>query len=64
MCPAEWYRHTDFADMVDDWGFVFFPKGPGPNAKMQTMYLTNPRVMPLIWIPTVPTLLHSHTVNG
>lgn len=46
MCPAEWYRHTDFADMVDDWGFVFFPKGPGPNAKMQTMYLTNPRVMP------------------
>lgn len=46
MCPAEWYRHTDFADMPDDWGFVFFPKGPGENAKMQTMYLTNPRVMP------------------
>lgn len=46
MCPAEWYRHTDFADMEDDWGFVFFPKGPGANAKMQTMYLTNPRVMP------------------
>lgn len=46
MCPAEWYRHTDFADMQDDWGFVFHPKGPGPNAKLQTMYLTNARVMP------------------
>jgi ABC-type glycerol-3-phosphate transport system substrate-binding protein len=47
MCPAEWYRHTDFADMADDWGFVFHPKGPSANAKMQTMYLTNPRVMPI-----------------
>lgn len=47
MCPAEWYRHTDFANMEDDWGFVFHPKGPGPNAKLQTMYLTNPRVMPV-----------------
>lgn len=51
MCPAEWYRHTDFADMPDDWGFVFFPKGPGPNAKLQTMYLTNPRVMPVTLDP-------------
>lgn len=46
MCPTEWYRHTDFADMEDDWGFVFFPKGPGPKARMQTMYVGNVRVMP------------------
>ncbi|MBH1941141.1 extracellular solute-binding protein [Mobilitalea sibirica] len=46
MLPAEWYRHTEFQEMEDDWGFVFFPVGPGPNAKMQTMYVGNVRVMP------------------
>ncbi|NLO10666.1 MAG: extracellular solute-binding protein [Clostridiales bacterium] len=46
MCPAEWYRNTSFQNMEDDWGFVFFPVGPGPNAKMQTMFYSNPRVMP------------------
>ncbi len=48
ICPAEWYRNADFSGMVDDWGFVFFPKGPGPNAKMQTMFLSNIRVMPAV----------------
>lgn len=46
MCPTEWYRNGDFSQMEDDWGFVFFPKGPGANAKMQTMYVGNIRVMP------------------
>lgn len=46
MCSTEWYRNTDFQQMEDDWGFVFFPKGPGPQAKMQTMYVGNVRVMP------------------
>ncbi len=46
MMPAEWYRHTDIANMEDDWGFVFFPKGSSANADYKTMYLTNPRVMP------------------
>lgn len=46
MCPAEWYRNADFKDMVDDWGFAFFPKGPGANAKYQTMYLAGGRVIP------------------
>lgn len=46
MCTTEWYRHQEFQDMEDDWGFVFFPVGPGPNAKMQTMYVGNVRVMP------------------
>ena len=46
MCSTEWYRHTSFQDMEDDWGFVFFPKGTGKNANMQTMYVGNVRVMP------------------
>ena len=48
ICPAEWYRNTDFGSMEDDWGFVFFPKGTGPKAKMQTMFLSNVRVMPAV----------------
>jgi hypothetical protein len=32
--------------MEDDFGFVFFPIGPGPSAKSQTMYVGNVRVMP------------------
>ncbi len=39
MCSTEWYRHTSFQEMEDDWGFVFFPVGPSANAKMQTMYV-------------------------
>ncbi|MHB8128743.1 MAG: ABC transporter substrate-binding protein [Mobilitalea sp.] len=46
MCSTEWYRHTEFQDMEDDWGFVFFPVGPAPGAKMQTMYVGNVRVIP------------------
>jgi ABC-type glycerol-3-phosphate transport system substrate-binding protein len=46
MCPAEWYREADFKNMTDDWGYAFFPIGPGPNAKYQTMYLSNGRVIP------------------
>ncbi len=46
MCPAEWYRNSSFQNMEDDWGFVFFPIGPGPNAKTQTMFYSNPRIMP------------------
>lgn len=44
MCATEWYRHTAFQDMQDDWGFVFFPAGP--EGEMRTMYTGNPRVMP------------------
>lgn len=44
MCATEWYRHTAFQDMEDDWGFVFFPAGP--KGEMRTMYTGNPRVMP------------------
>lgn len=46
MMVGEWYEHPSLQDMEDDWGYCFFPKGPGPNAKMQTMYLGNMRVMP------------------
>jgi ABC-type glycerol-3-phosphate transport system substrate-binding protein len=45
MCPAEWYRNSDFAAMTDDWGFAFFPKGPAKTGKYQTMYLSGGRVM-------------------
>ena len=46
MMVGEWYEHPSFQDMEDDWGYCFFPKGPGPNAKMQTMFLGNIRVVP------------------
>ena len=46
MMVGEWYEHPSLQDMEDDWGYCFFPKGPGPNAKMQTMYLGNIRVVP------------------
>lgn len=46
MMVGEWYEHPSLQDMDDDWGYCFFPKGPGPNAKMQTMYLGNMRVIP------------------
>jgi ABC-type glycerol-3-phosphate transport system substrate-binding protein len=46
MMVGEWYEHPSLQDMEDDWGYCFFPKGPGPNAKMQTMFLGNIRVVP------------------
>ncbi|HPU63347.1 MAG TPA: extracellular solute-binding protein [Mobilitalea sp.] len=46
MMVGEWYEHPSLQDMEDDWGYCFFPKGPGPKAKMQTMFLGNVRVMP------------------
>ncbi len=48
MCTTEWYRNSEFQSMEDDWGFVFFPVGPGPKAKMQTMYVGNVRVIPSV----------------
>ena len=41
MMVGEWYEHPSLQDMEDDWGYCFFPKGPSPNAKMQTMFLGN-----------------------
>ena len=46
MCVTEWYRNSQFQNMKDDWGFVFFPIGPGKNAKMQTLFSGNVRIIP------------------
>lgn len=46
MMVGEWYEHPSLLDMEDDYGFCFFPKGPGPNAKMQTLFVGNVRVVP------------------
>lgn len=46
MVPTEWFRHGSFANMYDDWGFVFFPKGPSENAKLNTTYTGTVMVMP------------------
>lgn len=46
MMVGEWYEHPSIVDMEDDYGYCFFPKGPGPNAKMQTLFVGNVRVVP------------------
>lgn len=46
MYVAEWYRNSQLKDMKDDWGFVFFPVGSGKNAKMQTLYSGNVKIIP------------------
>ncbi|MDI9489587.1 MAG: extracellular solute-binding protein [Bacillota bacterium] len=46
MMVGEWYEHPSLQDMEDDWGFCFFPKGPGEKAKMQTMFVGNIRIIP------------------
>lgn len=46
MMVGEWYEHPSIIDMEDDYGYCFFPKGPGPNAKMQTLFVGNVRVVP------------------
>ncbi|MBH1939538.1 extracellular solute-binding protein [Mobilitalea sibirica] len=45
MMVTEWYRNSALQSMEDDWGYVFFPKGPSGD-RMQTMYTGNVRVMP------------------